>query len=290
MTSYGAQPKMGSFRNLLSLARVVYRQSLAPLGTHKLQKMLSDGLPQPFASPLEFLFKHSLSHSDGKKVDTVERIRKAVESETRVFEVIDRNGKVCPLTAAQIAQQVSVNSEWGTFLYLCSASFRARTVLELGGCAGISGCYLASSEYCERFITVEASPELAALARMNIRQVSGEAQVVNARFDDALDEILPTLVRGLDLVYIDGHHKFEPTLHYFRRVERYLNKSAVVVFDDIHLSQEMYQAWELLRTMQGARYTIDAGRFGLFFWDGGSTTPVSYNLSQYLGWLWKVSP
>ena len=281
---------MGAFRNLLSHARVAYRQGLAPLGTHKLQKMLGDGLPQAFASPLQFLFKHSLSPSDGKKVDTIEQIRKAVESETRVFEVIDRNGKVSPLTAAQIARQVSVDSEWGTFLYLCSTSFRARTILELGGCAGISGCYLASSEYCERFITVEASPELAALARMNIHQVSGEAQVVNARFDDALDQILPTLARGLDLVYIDGHHKFEPTLHYFRRVERHLNQSGLVVFDDIHLSEEMYRAWQVLRTMQGVRYTIDAGRFGLFFWDGRSTTPVNYDLSQYLGWLWKVSP
>lgn len=281
---------MAAFRNLLSFARVAYRQAFAPLGARKLQKMLSDGLPQSFESPLEFLFKHSLTNSDRKKVDAVERVRKAVASETRVFEVIDRNGKVYPLTAAQISRQVSVGSEWGTFLYLCSASFRARTILELGSCAGISGCYLASSQHCERFITVEASPDLAALARMNIRQVSGEAEVVNARFDDALDQILPTLVRGLDLVYIDGHHKFEPTLHYFRRVERYLNGSALVIFDDIHLSQEMYQAWQLLKTMPGVRYTIDAGRFGLFDWDGNSTTPINYNLCQYLGWLWKVSP
>jgi hypothetical protein len=121
------------------LARTAYRQAVAPLGRHKLQTMLSDGLPQPFQSPLQILFSHSLCESDGEKVTRVERIRDAVESQTRVFEVMNRHGRVCPLRAAQIAHQVSVNSEWGTFLYLCSASFRARTSLELGGCAGISG-------------------------------------------------------------------------------------------------------------------------------------------------------
>lgn len=281
---------MSAFRSILSLARTAYRQGLAPLGRHKLQTMLSDGLPQPFQYPLAFLFTHSLCESDGEKVVKVERIREAVESQSRVFEVINRHGRVCPLTAAQIAHKVSVNSEWGTFLYLCSASFRARTILELGGCAGISGCYLASSEYCERFITVEASPELAALARFNIRQISAKAEIVNARFDEGLDEILPTLTKGLDLVYIDGHHKFEPTLHYFRRVAPYLNRPALVVFDDIHLSEEMLRAWQLLKTMEGVRYAIDAGRFGLSFWDGGSSRPVHYDLGPYLGWLWKVSP
>lgn len=281
---------MSAFRSILSLARTAYRQGLAPFGRYKLQTMLSDGLPQSFGYPLEFLFKHSLRQPDCEKVVRVERIRSAVESQARGFEVINRDGKVCPLTAAQIAHQVSVDSEWGTFLYLCSASFRARTILELGGCAGISGCYLASSEYCERFITVEASPQLAALARSNIHQISAEAEIVNARFDEALDQILPTLVRGLDLVYIDGHHKFEPTLRYFRRVAPYLNTSALVVFDDIHLSEEMLKAWQLLKTMKGVRYAIDAGRFGLTFWAGDSSIPVNYDLSRYLGWLWKVSP
>ncbi|HKN83923.1 MAG TPA: class I SAM-dependent methyltransferase [Pyrinomonadaceae bacterium] len=281
---------MSAFRKVLSSARVAYRKTLASFGRHKLQKMLSDGLPRAFQYPLEFLFKHSLTQSDRKKVARVEQIRKAVETHADGFEVINRDGKVCSLAAAQIAHQVSVNPEWGTFLYLCSTSFRARTILELGGCAGISGCYLASSEYCERFITVEASPELAALARSNINQISAKAEITNAQFDDALDQILPTLAKGLDLVYIDGHHKFEPTLHYFRRVKPYLNTSALVVFDDIHLSNDMWRAWKLLRTMKGVRYAIDAGRFGLFFWDGGSSVPADYNLCQYLGWLWKVSP
>ncbi|HWW76844.1 MAG TPA: class I SAM-dependent methyltransferase, partial [Pyrinomonadaceae bacterium] len=172
---------------------------------------------------------------------------------------------------------------------LCSRSFRARTVLELGGCAGISGCYLASSEHCERFVTVEASPNLAALARDNIRQVSDRAEVVNALFDDALDEILPGLAGGIDLAFIDGHHKYETTLHYFGRLEPHLSKSALVVFDDIHLSEGMWRAWRELRRRAGFSHTVSAGRFGVCLWDGPPSTPESYNLCPYLGCL-RVSP
>jgi predicted O-methyltransferase YrrM len=277
-------------RTYLGLARMIYRRAMAPPGRLKLRRMLGDGLPQAFQYPLEFLFFKSLSQADHQVVSKIESIREAVARQSSSFELTNRDGKLYQLSASQIAHQVSVNSEWGTFLYLCSRSFRARTILELGSCVGISGCYLASSEYCERLITVEASPESASLARTNISQVSHHAEVVNALFDDALDSILPTLEGGIDLAFIDGHHKYEPTLHYFQRLEPHLNKSALVIFDDIHLSEGMWQAWQVLKGREGFASTIDAGRFGLCIWDGPSSIPSTYNLAPYLGWLWKVSP
>jgi predicted O-methyltransferase YrrM len=263
---------------------------MAPLGRYKVQRMLGNGLPPHFQHPLEFLFDRRLTQAERQQVSRVESIREAVDRQPRSFEVVNRDGHVCRLTASQIAHRVSVNPEWGTFLYLCAQAVRARTILELGSCAGISGCYMASSEYCERFITVEASPDLASLARANICQVSHQAEVVNALFDDALDKIRPTLGAGVDLAYIDGHHKYEPTLHYLRRLEPHLNTGALVVFDDVHLSKEMWQAWQVLKGRKGFSHTIDAGRFGVCVWDGLSLIPVNHDLGPYLGWLWKVSP
>jgi predicted O-methyltransferase YrrM len=263
---------------------------MAPLGRYKVHRMLGDGLPPQLQHPLRFLFDRRLSHAERQKVSRIELIREAVDRQARSFEVVNRDGTVCRLTASQIAHRVSVSPEWGTFLYLCSQAVRARTILELGSCAGISGCYMASSEYCERFITVEASPDLASLARANICQVSNQAEVVNALFDDALNTILPTLGGGVDLAYIDGHHKAEPTLQYFRRLVPHLNKGGLVVFDDVHLSEEMWQAWQVLKERKGFSHTIDAGRFGVCFWDGLSSVPVNHVLGPYLGWLWKVSP
>ena len=275
---------------LLSRARVIYRRGMAPLGRYKLRRMLGDGLPPQLQHPLQFLFDKRLSAAERQKVSRVESIREAVDRQASSFEVVNRDGKTCWLTASQIAHRVSVNPEWGTFLYLCSQAVRARTILELGSCAGISGCYMASSEYCERLITVEASRDLASLSRANICQVSNQAEVVNALFDDALDTILPTLEGGVDLAYIDGHHRSEPTLRYFRRLMPHLNKGGLVVFDDVHLSEEMWQAWQVLKARKGFSHTIDAGRFGVCLWDGLASAPVNHDLGPYLGWLWKVSP
>ena len=277
---------MVTTNSFLSLAWAIYRRVMARLGIYKLHRMLEGGLPQPLQTPLNFLFDKGLSHEAQQAVERVELIRSDVAHQTRPFEVVNPHDGDPERTAAQVAHRSSVASEWGTFLYLCAESFRSRTIVELGSCAGISGCYLTSSRYCTRFITVEGSASLASLAKSNIDQVSDRGEVVNALFDDALDQILPTLGEGVDLVYIDGHHEYEATLHYFRRLELHLNKGALVVFDDIHWSAGMCQAWQVLKGQKGVGYAIDVGRFGICLWEGASTQPVQYDLRRYLGWLW----
>jgi predicted O-methyltransferase YrrM len=251
--------------------------------------MVRGGLPVAFQRPLEFLFDKQLSQPEDEAVRKVELIREKLASQTRSFEVLNRHGKALQINAAQVANTISVNREWGTFLYLCSQSFRARTILELGSCAGISGCYLASPNHCQRFITVEASSGLASLARANIGQLSEKAEVINSLFDDALDNILPTLGERIDLAYIDGHHKYETTLHYLNRLESQLNEGALIIFDDIHLSEGMRRAWREIKARQGFSHTISAGRFGLCLWSGLAATPESYDLCPYFGCLRAVS-
>jgi predicted O-methyltransferase YrrM len=182
------------------------------------------------------------------------------------------------MRASRIAQVTSVHPYWGMFLYLCASAVGAETILELGSCAGISGCYVASGTHCRRFITVEGSPELARLAEANIRQVASHAEVVNALFDDALDAILPTLGKGLDMAYIDGQHEKRSTLHYFKRLVPHLSSGAVVVFDDIQWSPDMWEAWQELSRWPGVSHAINVGRFGVCVWDGAAM-PKSFDLS-----------
>jgi predicted O-methyltransferase YrrM len=281
--------RMITTNSFLSPARMIYRRATALLRMYKLRRMLEGGLPQPLQTPLEFLFAKGLSPEARRAVERVESIRSAVAQQMRSFEVVNPHNSDPQRTAAQIAHRSSVTFVWGTFLYLCAESFRSRTILELGSCAGISGCYLASSRYCTKFITVEGSASLAPLAKSNIERISDRGEVVNALFDDALDQILPTLGGGVDLAYIDGHHEYEATLHYFRRLQSHLNKGALVVIDDIHWSDGMWRAWQVLRGQEGVGYTIDAGRFGICLWEGDPTRPVHYDLRRYVGWPRKVN-
>jgi predicted O-methyltransferase YrrM len=278
---------MLSIHSFLPLARIIYARLIAPYGKYRLHQILKEDFPYAFHMPLQYLFSKEISAEDKRVVDRIEAIRAIVANRTDLFEVTFPGTGKSTRTASQIAYRSSVTPDWGTFLYLCAKSFMAGTILELGSCAGISGCYLASSPYCTKFITIEGSPSLALLAAANIHQISGHAVVINALFDDVLNDILPSITSGIDLAYIDGHHDYEATRYYFQRLVPYLRKGALVVFDDIHWSKAMWEAWKTMREWRGFAYTIDVGRFGVGLWDESAPRPKAYSLSLYTGWVRK---
>jgi len=200
----------------------------------------------------------------------------------------DRNGAVTVFSGRkrslpQIAYESSVLPRWGTFLYLCANATRAKTILELGSSAGISGCYLASARDCQRFITVEGSSELAKLAEANLSRVGRNFDVVNASFTDALDRILPALRHRVDMAYIDGDKQKHALCRSFERLAPHLNSGSVVVFDDIHWSSEMRETWQVLRRWKGFSYAINAGRFGVCFWTGDRVEAKTFDLYKFAG-------
>lgn len=265
-------------------------RGIAPLGALRAENLMRAGLPGEFRSAFEFLFTHKLTTQDRRVVARVEAMRDALARRTEPFEVILRDGSRASRSPQSIAQDASVTADWGTFLYFCAKGFRSRTILELGSCAGISGSYLASAPECREFVSIERSPALAAAARSHICRVLPQAEVITANFDNVLDGTLARLTCPLDLYYVDGNHWYEPTLRYFEKAIPFLEPGALVIFDDIHWSREMWEAWLVLRAQKGFAYTIDLGRFGLCLWQGDNVQPKSYNLARYVGWLWNYAP
>lgn len=280
------------------VARSTYRWFISVVGRYDLRRMLDDGLPTRFRSPLLFLLNRKLSREDRLVVKRIEAIRSEIamsgDRDVIIYvspdprsaggeispEVRPMPGAVKTVSLSWIIKIASVSQFWGTFLYLCANAHQAKTILELGGCAGISGCYMASGKYCKRFITIEGSHDLATLAQSSIRQVANNFVVVNALFDIGLDEILPKLKDELDMVFIDGQHEKIATLHYLERLIPYLNSGHLVVFDDINLSPDMREAWQTLCRWKGMAYTINLGRFGVCVYGGEFAHPKNYAFSR----------
>jgi predicted O-methyltransferase YrrM len=266
--------------------------------------MLLDGLPPRFRIPLLFLLTKKMGEEDLSVVTKIEAIRaefanrRDLEFEiytspnpdsshiVRSFEERPNPGEIHKVSLNDIATTVSISQYWGTFLYLCANAIRARTILELGSCAGISGCYLASGKECSKLITIEGSPALAALAEENIRHITDHVVVVNALFDIGLDKILPPLEEKLDLVYVDGQHGKKAMLYYFKRLTPYLNKGSVVLIDDIYWSSDTRKGWQALCKWKGLACTINLGRCGVCVWDGEGIKPKNFDFSLYTD-LWK---
>lgn len=191
-------------------------------------------------------------------------------------------GNVLQFTMSQVAR-TGKDKKWGTFLHLCARSAQSETILELGSCVGISGCYLSGSPYCKKFITVEGSTTLARIAQNSLSKISDNAIVYNKLFDDALDEILPHMHK-IDFAFIDGHHEKVATIHYFERLSPILSPGALVVFDDISWSYDMRECWEYLAKQAVFSDAIDCGVVGVCIWNPSELSPSKYwDLQEILG-------
>lgn len=245
--------------------------------------MLGDGLPGAFAAPLRFLFDGQEPPHARNAADEIERARAGIAARTGTFTFPPTStSHPRVLSWPWIAHHVSVQRRWGVFLHLCAEAVRARNVLELGSCAGISGAYLATAPSRPRVVSIEASPELATVAAETIARFAGDSEVLRGMFDDRLPDALR---HTFELAYVDGHHNGDATIRYVNTIVPRLERNAMIILDDIRLYREMDEAWHTLRTMPGVGSAVDVGRFGILFLGDGDGK--LYDLSRYTG-FWRV--
>jgi predicted O-methyltransferase YrrM len=279
----GPKPSLRSAGALVFDSAIASRL-LRPHRTGLVDEALARGLSPGLEAPLRCLATGDLPEADRRVVEHIEAARaELAASEAPALPDLRGRG----VSRRRLALVASVDRRFGTLLYLCGKAIGARAVLELGSCVGIGTSYLASAG-AERVISVEASPERAAVARATAARVSERVEVAVGRFDDVLPGILEGLADGLDMAWIDGHHRRDATLSYFESIRPRLNEGALVAFDDIRWSSEMLEAWQLLQRGEGFEDTIDLGPIGLGVWRGGGAVPRIHDLRGIFGrprWL-----
>jgi predicted O-methyltransferase YrrM len=67
------------------------------------------------------------------------------------------------------------------------------------------------------------------------------------------------------LIYFDGNHSKEATLQYFNLLLPTITNETVWIFDDIHWSTDMTEAWETIKKHPKVKVTIDTFQWGLVF-------------------------
>ena len=72
-------------------------------------------------------------------------------------------------------------------------------------------------------------------------------------------------LKTIDLAFIDGNHLEVPTITYFKECLHYANNDTLFIFDDIHWSQGMENAWENIKKHPKTTVTIDLFFVGIVF-------------------------
>ena len=169
-------------------------------------------------------------------------------------------------TAASLVRSNAIRSEQGELLFRLAIWLRPERIIELGTNVGISTVYLHGADTRTPLDTVEGNPEVAALAQETFRQagVSPHLSAHEAVFDEYLGQQPPSPPTRL-LAFIDGDHRYQPTLDYVEQLLRWANDESVIVVADIHWSPGMERAWGKLQRHPRVRAAVDTYHFGLLF-------------------------
>lgn len=169
------------------------------------------------------------------------------------------------LSVAQLAKTALKPPKYGRFLFRLARHYQPGSILELGTSLGITTSYLAAACPQARIFTIEGSEAIAEVAEDNFNRLQlSHIQTLRGNFDKVLPSLIPEL-SSVDLAYIDGNHRYAPTISYFHQLLAKVHDHSILVFDDIHWSEEMERAWEEIKIHPSVQYTIDIFFLGLVF-------------------------
>jgi len=166
---------------------------------------------------------------------------------------------------SSVAKHSLKSPKYARLLYRIVNYFKPDSILELGTSFGITTQYLAIANPLATINTIEGSPEIAQIAQVGFEKNNCQhIRLIQGSFNNELENLLNGM-RGKKFVYIDGNHRYEPTIHYFNTILSHSGQDDILVFDDIHWSKDMEKAWLEIKKDTRVKYTIDLFFIGLVF-------------------------
>lgn len=197
--------------------------------------------------------------------------RKSLLENKNIIEVTDfgagsRVFKTNKRQISKIAKTAGISPKRAELLFRITKYFQPETILEIGTSLGLATSALSLGNTNAKITTLEGCPNTLAVAK-NLFQVSGfklkNIEFINTEFSS----YLKTATENCDwkLIYFDGNHSKQATLGYFELLLPTITNETVWIFDDIHWSKDMEEAWETIKNHPKVTVTIDTFQWGIVF-------------------------
>ena len=226
------------------------------------------GIHSPFV--YEFISKVLNDRTHYRSYKPIENRRKQLLQDSTTIEVNDFGAgsalmKCNNRQVKKIAATSLKSKKYAQLLFRIVQYYQPSKILELGTSLGITSCYLAAGNHQGELYTCEGADTIAAIARQNFDQLQlANVRIISGDFAKTLPALLQQIQR-VDLAFIDGNHRKEPTLSYFSGLLPYTTPATILIFDDIHWSEEMEAAWAAIQRHPAVTLTIDLFFIGLVF-------------------------
>ena len=164
-----------------------------------------------------------------------------------------------------IAKSSLKNKKFAKLLFRIVNYYRPENIIELGTSFGYMACANRNAEVN----TFEGSKEIAKVARRNFEKAAlKNITLIEGNFDSTFRETL-SAIKTVGLAFIDGNHRRDATLDYFSALIKKSKDTSIFIFDDIHWSSEMEEAWKHIQEHNAVTLTIDLFFIGLVFFNPG---------------------
>ena len=213
--------------------------------------------------------------NDKKKYDCykkIEPLRKQLLHDNTIIAVADfgAGSAVIPHTnrkVSTIAASSLKKKKFAQLLFRIVKYSQPETIVELGTSFGITTSYLACANMESKVFTIEGSKAIGEFAEANFKKLElKNICFIQEKFDVSFRELLGK-IKNIDLLFVDGNHRREPTLNYFHESLNKSGPSSIFIFDDIHWSREMEEAWKQIKAHSSVTLTIDLFFIGLVFFN-----------------------
>lgn len=170
---------------------------------------------------------------------------------------------------SQIAEIAGISQKRAKLLFRLVMYFQPKNILEIGTSLGLATSALALGNKTASITSLEGCQETLAIAKEMFQFPSFNLQhkrvdFINTEFSKQLTtyNLQPTTY---NLIYFDGNHSKEATLEYFELLLTTISNETVWIFDDIHWSSEMEEAWKIIKKHPKVTVTIDTFQWGIVF-------------------------
>jgi len=166
----------------------------------------------------------------------------------------------------KIAKTAGITQKRAELLFRIVQYFQPKSILEIGTSLGLATSALAlGGNENANILTLEGCLNTAAAAQNQFEKFGFKniASVVT-EFSTYLkrSELLPST---FDLIYFDGNHAKQATLEYFDLLVPTIGNETIWIFDDIHWSVDMEEAWEAIKSHPKVTVTVDTFQWGIVF-------------------------
>jgi predicted O-methyltransferase YrrM len=237
------------------------------------------GVHSPFV--FEFITKVMNDKRRFYSYESIESTRDDLRLDRRILHIDDYGAgsvvnKSKKRTVKDIARSTLKPKKFAQLMFRMVDFYRLNTIVELGTSLGITTSYLASANAFANVLTFEGAPQIAKVARENFRLLElDNVHLIEGNFDNTLPAHIHRF-ETVDLAFVDGNHRKEPTLRYFNQLLQKCHDGSIFIFDDIHWSEEMEEAWKHIQQHPSVTLSIDLFFIGLVFFRREQKVPQHF--------------